>query len=248
MGASLVPATEAVKEARVLVAGEELSQWTPRSKTRFPMWRDCRRCFCIRALRRASCGVCEGAAAIFGEGESAFSSRDGSGDGVGDAAQTDIGDGVAIVEVEIDRSHRVALLMTSFSLDPSRISAVVTEIGAVVGIRSFRISEGDGASDIEVGVPSVNVPEEELQGDGGSVIGACDGGGEGGEGACGGRGVGVSDAEIEDAISRCGGIVGGVFVFESVEESFCLCVCEVPPPSLAKVRVLSPPVTEAVTE
>ena len=33
--------------------------------------------------------------------ESAFSSRDGSGDGVGDAV-ADIGDGVAIVEVEID--------------------------------------------------------------------------------------------------------------------------------------------------
>ena len=44
-------------------------------------------------------------------------------------------------------------------------------------------------------------------------------------GCCGGRGVGVSDAEIEDDF-RCGGIVGGVFVFESVEESFCLCVCE----------------------
>ena len=70
------------------------------------------------------------------------------------------------------------------------------------------------------------------QGDGGSVISA-DGGGEGG---CGGRGVGVGDAEIEDAISRCGGIVGGVFVFESVEESFCLCVWRVPPPSLAKVK------------
>ena len=47
VGASLVPATEAVKEARVLVAGEELESVTPRSKT-FPMWRDCRRCFCIR--------------------------------------------------------------------------------------------------------------------------------------------------------------------------------------------------------
>ena len=46
VGASLVPATEAVKEARVLVAGEELESVTPRSKTRFPMWRDCRRCFC----------------------------------------------------------------------------------------------------------------------------------------------------------------------------------------------------------
>ena len=53
VGASLVPATEAVKEARVLVAGEELESVTPRSR-RF-------RCgglsevFLLRALRRASC-------------------------------------------------------------------------------------------------------------------------------------------------------------------------------------------------
>ena len=54
-----------------------------------------------RALRRASACASVRVPAIFGEGESA-SSRDGSGDGVGDAAQADIGDGVAIVEVEID--------------------------------------------------------------------------------------------------------------------------------------------------
>ena len=59
--------------------------------------------------------------------------------------------------------------------------------------------------------------------------------------------VGVSDAEIEDAISRCGGIVGGVFVFESVEESFCLCVCEGAAAIFGEGE-LSPPVTEAVTE
>ena len=63
-------------------------------------------------------------------------------------------------------------------------------------------------------------------------------------GACGGREVGVSDAEIEDAISRCGGIVGGVF--ESVE-SFCLCVCGAAA-IFGEGEMLSPPVTEAVTE
>ena len=43
-----------------------------------------------------------------------------------------------------------------------------------------------------------------------------------------------------DAISRCGGIVGGVFVFESVDAWRLWC--------RRRVRVLSPPVTEAVTE
>ena len=104
VGASLVPATEAVKEARVLVAGEELESVTPRSKTRFPDVEGLSEVFFVfESVEESFClCVCEGAAAIFGEGESAFSSRDGSGDGVGDAAQADIGDGVAIVEVEID--------------------------------------------------------------------------------------------------------------------------------------------------
>ena len=101
---------------------------TPRSKTRFPDVEGLSEVFLYsRALRRACLCVCEGAAAIFGEGESAFSSSDGSGDGVGDAAQ-------ATSEMESPSSKlrsmvpRMALLMTSFSLDPSRISAVVTEI------------------------------------------------------------------------------------------------------------------------
>ena len=91
-----------------------------------------------------------------------------------------------------------ALLMTSFSLDPSRISA--GDLDAVVGIRSFRISEGDGASISRLELPSVNVRENSE-----IVIGACDGGGEGGEGACGGRGESVTPRSRR--ISRCGGIV-----------------------------------------
>ena len=55
VGASLVPATEAVKEARVLVAGEELESVTPRSKTRFPDVEGLSEVFLYsRALRRAS--------------------------------------------------------------------------------------------------------------------------------------------------------------------------------------------------
>ena len=54
VGASLVPATEAVKEARVLVAGEELESVTPRSKTRFPDVEGLSEVFLYsRALRRA---------------------------------------------------------------------------------------------------------------------------------------------------------------------------------------------------
>ena len=125
-----MPATEAVKEARVLVAGEELESVTPRSKTRFPDVEGLSEVFLYsRALRRASACASVRVPPIFGEGESAFSSRDGSGDGVGDAAQADIGDGVAIVgKLRSMVPPDKALLMTSFSLDPSRISAVVTEI------------------------------------------------------------------------------------------------------------------------
>ena len=55
VGASLVPATEAVKEARVLVAGEELESVTPRSKTRLPDVEGLSEVFLYsRALRRAS--------------------------------------------------------------------------------------------------------------------------------------------------------------------------------------------------
>ena len=88
---------------------------------------------------------------------------------------------------------------------------------------------------------------ERSSGDGGSVIGACDGGGEGGEGACGGRGVGVSDAEIEDAIPDVEGL-SEVFLYSRALRRASACASvRVPPPSLAKVRVLSPR-TEAVTE
>ena len=60
VGASLVPATEAVKEARVLVAGEELESVTPRSKTRVPDVEGLSEVFWYsRELRRASASESE---------------------------------------------------------------------------------------------------------------------------------------------------------------------------------------------
>ena len=88
----------------MLVAGEELESVTPRSKTRFPDVEGLSEVFLYsRALRRASaCASVRVPPPSLAKVRGAFSSRDGSGDGVGDAAQADIGDGVAIVEVEID--------------------------------------------------------------------------------------------------------------------------------------------------
>ena len=126
VGASLVPATEAVKEARVLVAGEELESVTPRSKTRFPE-EGLSEVFVFESVEESFACASVRAAAIFGEGESAFSSSDGSGDGVGDAAQ-------ATSEMESPSSKLRSMappdgaIDDEFSLDPSRISAVVTEI------------------------------------------------------------------------------------------------------------------------
>ena len=60
VGASLTAATEAVKEARVLVAGEELESVTPRSKTRFPEVEGLSEVFLYsRAERRASASESE---------------------------------------------------------------------------------------------------------------------------------------------------------------------------------------------
>ena len=95
---------------------------------------------------------CECAAGIVGEGESAFSSCDGSGDGVGDAAQDDIGDGGPIGEVESDGATRGGAIDDEFfARSVEDFGSGDGDLDAVVGIRSFRISEGDGASDIEVG-------------------------------------------------------------------------------------------------
>ena len=53
VGASLTAATVVVKEARVLVRGEELESVTPRSKTRVPEVVGLSE-VCIREVRRAS--------------------------------------------------------------------------------------------------------------------------------------------------------------------------------------------------
>ena len=107
--------------------------------------------FCNESARRASaCAVERSAAAIFGEGEST-SSGDGSGDGVGDAAQDDIGDGGPIGEVESDGATRGGAIDDEFfARSVEDFGSGDGDLDAVVGIRSFRISDGDSASDIEV--------------------------------------------------------------------------------------------------
>ena len=61
------------------------------------------------------------------------------------------------------------------------------------------------------------------------------GGGEGGEGACGGRGVGVQCAlPTRRREFRDGGIVGECFGVRTERRASCLCrLVRVPPPSLA---------------
>ena len=95
--------------------------------------------------------VGEGATAVFGEGESAFPGGDGSGDGVGDAAQDDIGDGVSIGEIESDGASGGGGVDDEFFAGAVEdFSCGDGELDAVVGIGSFRIRDGDSASDIEV--------------------------------------------------------------------------------------------------
>ena len=118
---------------------------------------------------------------------------------------------------------------------------------AVVGIRSFRISE-ETEPDIEVELPSVNVPEEELREMvGASLVPATE--------AVKEARVLVAGEELESVTprskTRFPDVEGlsEVFLYSRALRRASACASvRVPPPSLAKVRVLSPPVTEAVTE
>ena len=147
-----------MKEARVVkeargVRGEALESVTPRSKTRLPDVEGLSEVFWYsREERRASACESERVPPPFLAKVRVLSpGGDGSGDGVGDAAQDDIGDGVSIGEIEIDGDPGGGGVDDEFFAGAVEdFSCGDGELDAVVGIRSFRISDGDSASDIEV--------------------------------------------------------------------------------------------------